>query len=129
MGHRILFLDVGDSCRGPMAAAWARHFGLDADSAGTMPAEELAAGAVAVMQEVGVHLQGAPRHVEFSVLPHYDRIIALGPDVAGTDPGIPVHETWRVEDPVNQPLAIHRRVRDHLRQLVGTLADEAHAWA
>ena len=56
----ILFVCTGNTCRSPMAAALARHAGIDARSAGLFPLENAPAsgGAVRVMAEQGLDLTG-----------------------------------------------------------------------
>lgn len=128
--HRILFVCVGNSCRSQMAEGFARALGLAADSAGTMPAREVSASAIAAMWEVGIDISTAkPKHADFETLARYERIISMGPGVRRTDPDLRVHEEWDVEDPVNQELAVYRAVRDQIRVKVEQLAHEIREWS
>ena len=56
----ILFVCTGNTCRSPMAAALARHAGIDARSAGLFPMENApaAGGAVRAMAARGIDLTG-----------------------------------------------------------------------
>ena len=48
---RVLFVCVGNTCRSQMAEGWARHLGLEAASAGTIPGGVVATNAVEFMRE------------------------------------------------------------------------------
>lgn len=129
MAHRVLFVDVGNSCRGQMAVGFARALGLDADTAGTMPGAAVAPSAVLAMRERGIDISGLrPRHVEFDQIPRYERVISLGPGVAATDPDLPVTEHWQVEAPANLEYETVRGLRDALERRVSALAREMAEW-
>ncbi|MEA3191407.1 MAG: hypothetical protein QOD77_1989 [Thermoplasmata archaeon] len=129
MPHRVLFVDVGNSCRGQIAVGFARALGLDADSAGTMPARAVAPSAVLAMQERGIDISGLrPRHVEFGDLPRYERVISMGPGVAATDPDLPVTEHWPLDDPANLEYETVRFLRDDIQRRVSRLAAEMVEW-
>jgi len=130
MSHRVLFVCVGNSCRSQMAEAFARQYGLDAASAGTMPADEVSQGAVLAMKERGIDMSAAkPKHVEFNQLADFEQIICMGPGVAATDPDLHFHEDWGIEDPVNLDFAVYRKVRDAIEAKVRTLAIEIREWS
>lgn len=129
MAHRILFVCVGNSCRSQMAEAFARRHGLESASAGTMPAHEVSAGAIACMQEVGLDLRHAePKRLDFLRLADFETIISMGPGVAQTSPDLHAHEDWGIEDPVNQDYAVYRRVRDQIEARVKAMAREMREW-
>lgn len=130
MGHRVLFVDVGNSTLGPMAEAFARHFGIDADSAGTMPAHEVSQGAVVALGERGVKMGvGRPKRIDFRHLADYERIIALGAGVAATSPDLHAHEEWDIDDPVNLDFAVYRKTCDQVEARVKDLAREIQEWS
>lgn len=129
-GHRVLFVDVGNSARSIMAAAIGRSLGLACDSAGTMPAHELHSGAVLALKEKGIGVDGlTPHHVEFVELSKYDRVVAMGPGVRATDPGLPVHENWEIPDPIGRSYQTMREVRDAIERKVKVLAREMREWS
>lgn len=129
MAHRVLFVCVGNSCRSVMAEAFARRYGLDAASAGTMPAGEVSAGAVAAMREVGIDVGGAtPRRVDLARLGDYESVICMGPGVAATSPDLHFQEDWGIDDPVNLDFAVYRRVRDQIEAKVKALATLQLEW-
>jgi len=130
LGHKVLFVDVGNSTLSPMAEAFARAFGIEADSAGTMPAGEFSHGAVVAMQQHGLSLpDGRPRRIDFLRLADYERIIALDAGVAATSPDLHVHESWDLDDPVNLDFAAYRRACDALATRVKALAQEIREWS
>lgn len=63
---RALFVCTHNSARSQLAAAlWRARTGLDADSAGTRPAEQVHPGAEAAAARAGLHLRGArPRRMD-----------------------------------------------------------------
>jgi protein-tyrosine-phosphatase len=129
-GHRVLFVDVGGSGRAVMAAAFANARGLDADAAGTMQGQAVRPQVIVAMQEKGIDVsQEKPVHVEFTALSRYDRIVSMGPGVQQTDPGLPVHEDWRIPSEQGQSVAIVREYRDRIERKVEELVDEMQAWS
>jgi arsenate reductase (thioredoxin) len=128
--HRILFVDVGNSTLGPMAEAFARHYGLDAGSAGTMPAKEFSEGALLALRERGLApVRRRPRRVDFAKLADYERVIALGSGVAATSPDLHAQEEWPIDDPVGLDFVLHRRARDELEARIKELAREILEWS
>ena len=57
----VLFVCVENAGRSQMAQAFGRAYGLDASSAGTVPAEKLNPMVVQVMNERGIALPGKPK--------------------------------------------------------------------
>ncbi len=130
MAHRILFVCVGNSCRSQMAEAFARHYGLDAESAGTMPADEVSEGAILAMRECGIDVtHHKPRLVDFNRLADFEQIICMGPGVAATCPDLHFHEDWGIDDPVNLDFAFYRHIRDQIEAKVRSLAIQIREWS
>jgi protein-tyrosine-phosphatase len=130
-GHRVLFVDVGNSTLGPMAEAFARHYGLEADSAGTMPAAEVSHGAVLALQERGLAVapESRPKRIDFLRLADYERIICMDTGVTATSPDLHAHEHWDFADPVNLDFPVYRNVRDQVESRVKDLAREIREWS
>lgn len=129
MAHRILFVCVGNSCRSQMAEAFARRYGLEASSAGTMPAHEVSAGAISCMREAGLDISRAePKRLDFMRLADFETIVSMGPGVAMTSPDLHAQEDWGIEDPVNQDYAVFRRVRDQIEARVKAMAHQMREW-
>lgn len=128
--HRVLFVDVADSTLGPMAVAYARSLGLEADSAGTMPAHEVSQGALHALREKGIPAEPRPpRRIDFLRLADYERIVALEDGVAATSPDLHPHEEWHLEDPANLEFALYRKARDAVAERVTELGREILEWS
>ena len=81
VGHpvrRVVFVCTANTARSQLAAAlWSRSSRVPATSAGTHPADAVAAGAVAVAERHGLRLtRVTPRHVE-DVLRHGDFVVTV----------------------------------------------------
>lgn len=130
MPHKVLFVDVGNSCRSQMAEGFARKFGLRAESAGTMSAKEVSTAAVLVMSEKGIDISGhRPKQLDYRSMGEFERVISMGQGVKFSSPDLFVHEDWGIEDPVNRPIAIYRDVRDQIERKVRAMADEIQQWS
>lgn len=130
MTHKVLFVDVANSCRGPMAEGFAQKMGLSCESAGTMPAHELSRAAVAAMREKGIDIgDQKPVQLELDRLGDFERIISMGQGVRETSPDLNVHEDWGLENPVNHGLDVIRSVRDDIERRVNALAKEIWEWS
>ncbi len=122
MRQRVLFVCVGNSCRSQMAEAFARAYGLDcleASSAGLAPAMLVDPRTKAVMEERGLSLdRHFPKAIAEAMHDEPSLIINLSgaplPHFAARTPS----EAWTVRDPVGEPEAVHREVRDKIEALV-----------
>jgi arsenate reductase (thioredoxin) len=131
MGFKILFVGVGNTCRTPMAEAFARKLGLRAESAGTMPGTRVTPAASSVMLEKGIDLTShRPKRLDFADLPDFDRIVIMGEGVLKTYPELSRQalDNWRIPDLLGQPLQAYRDVRDKLERRVHELVDELNEW-
>ncbi|MFO1533809.1 MAG: low molecular weight phosphatase family protein [Thermoplasmatota archaeon] len=127
---RVIFVCTGNSARSQMAEAFARQHGLEAESAGTMPAAEVSKGAILAMREKGLDISShKPKRVDFNRLADFEQIVCMGPGVAATSPDLHFHEDWGIDDPVNMDFAIYRRVRDEIEAKVRALAIEIREWS
>lgn len=134
----VLFLCTGNSCRSQMAEGWARHLKadrFDAYSAGVKPSG-LNQDAVRVMAEAGVDISGQPsKHVDDLSSTHFDYVITVCDDARESCPVFPgrakvIHRSF--DDPPRlaqnarteaERLAPYRRVRDEIREFIGTLPE------
>jgi len=129
MGFKILFVGTGNTCRSPMAEAFARKLGMRAESAGTMPGSRVTPAAVQAMQEKGIDIgYHRPKRLEFKQLPDYDRVVVIGDGVVENMPGLAGHENWNLRDIIGQPLGSYREVRDRIEERVHQLVDELNEW-
>ncbi len=106
-----------------MAEGFARHLGLETASAGTKPAPSVSRNAIAVMAERGIDISThTPKLLDWDTLDTWDRTITMGCGVAESCPALHTDEDWGLDDPVGQPLAEFRRVRDEIEARVRALA-------
>ncbi len=124
----VLFVGLGDSGRGQIASALTMlhsHGQLSAHSAGSTAASEVDSSVVAVMQELGVDLDGAyAKPLSPEVLEGADVVVTMGRSVGAiTVPERTVHLDWRVGDPTGAPIDEVRRVRDDIDRRVRDLVE------
>jgi protein-tyrosine-phosphatase len=107
-----------------MAEAFCRALGKDVEceSAGSSPAQTVAANAVAVMKEAGIDVSQARTKSFRDVAGHgVDYLVAMGCSV--TCPFVPGAKEirWEIPDPYGRGLDEYRRVRELIRSEVTNL--------
>jgi protein-tyrosine-phosphatase len=122
----ILFVCVHNAGRSVMAEAFARAAGLDAESAGTIPAEHPHANVVGAMSEVGIDVSGhRGRMLTDDLVARAARVITMGCAVdEAACPAIRLRdvEDWGLADPAGRPPEEVRAIRDEIRARVQALA-------
>ena len=115
---KVLFACRENAFRSQMASALAQHLAgdrIEAESAGSSPAEEVNPLMEEVMAEKGIDMAfRKPKSVEEAgrLLGTPDLIIAMGcGEVCPLFPGVPSQE-WDVPDPSGKSMAFMRQVRD-----------------
>ncbi|MBK9179448.1 MAG: arsenate reductase ArsC [Acidimicrobiales bacterium] len=121
----VLFLCVHNAGRSQMASGWLRHLAGDrvtVYSAGSEPASEINAAAVAAMAEVGVDITTEfPKPWTDEVVRAADVVITMGcGDACPLYPG-KRYEDWELDDPAGQDVAAVRAIRDDIRRRVEDL--------
>jgi arsenate reductase len=124
----VLFVCVQNAGRSQMAMAFMTELSggaINVRSAGSMPASEVSAKAVAVMQEIGIDLGEAyPKPLTDDVVQAADVVITMGcGDACPLYPG-KRYLDWQLEDPAELDLDGVRKVRDEIRELVSGLIGE-----
>ena len=131
--YRILFICTGNSCRSPMAAGIARHYGMgrvEVLSAGVLPSP-LNPRAVQVMAEKDIDISThVPQGLDTVVMNQIDLVVTLC-DFAQTlcPSGPPAQHRlhWSIKDPTGMwgpkwlVLRAYRKVRDELDQRIRSL--------
>jgi arsenate reductase (thioredoxin) len=122
MKHRVLFLCIGNSCRSPIAEAFARAYGhdiIEPVSAGLSPANFVDPNTKAVMAERGISLDDAfPKPIDMALKPPPNLIVNIsGQALPYHAAHLPV-EIWQVRDPVGEAQGVHREIRDEIEGLV-----------
>jgi protein-tyrosine-phosphatase len=122
---KILFACAENKKRSQMAEAIFNHLAKSAvaESAGTMPAQEVDPKAKEVLKEIGIVISDniAPKKVSDEMLWNADLIISFGCLVAAIFPKEKFEE-WRVSDP--QTIDEFRTTRDNLVARIKTLIQE-----
>lgn len=125
-----LFVCIGNSCRSPMAEAFARHLSegvIEASSAGLYPASIIQPETIQVMAERGITIE--PRQPQSILLADLTRIDVIV-NMTGSVLGALLHGfrgrevTWQMRDPIGQSLEVYRAVRDQIEQKVKGLLEE-----
>lgn len=124
MKKKVAFVCVHNSCRSQMAEAWARKLGSDlmeVYSAGTEEYPEVKPGAIQVMEEVGIGMEGHTPKLLTDIPEEVDVLITMGCEV--TCPYWPNQhqEDWGLDDPSGGPIEGFRETRDLIREKVEDL--------
>lgn len=119
---KVLFVCVGNSCRSQMAEGFARKYGHETASAGTMPANRVAAKAVEVMAELDIDISTqSPELLDLESLDDWEMVISMGCGVEETCPALKADVDWGLEDPVGHGLEFYRTIRNQIEELVQSL--------
>jgi arsenate reductase len=130
---KILFVCVHNAGRSQMAEAFTnslakeRKLAVHARSAGTVAGEEINPLAVAVMEEIGVSMEGQkPKQLTQSMADTADRVITMGcgVDAEACPARIHLSEDWGLDDPKGQPIEKVRVIRDEIKARVEALLSE-----
>jgi arsenate reductase len=121
---RVLFVCIGNSCRSPMAEAFARAYGSDvltAQSAGLAPASIIQPLTRQTLQERNVSAEDLfPKGLEALEGESFDLVVNLSglplPPFLGTS--IPRVLVWPVPDPIGQKESVYREVALRIERLV-----------
>jgi arsenate reductase len=125
----VLFACVHNAGRSQMAAAWFNHLTdparARAISAGTDPGPRVHPEVIAVMNEVGMDLSGAPTSkLTTELAQQAQMLITMGcGDQCPVIPGLR-RDDWPLEDPKGKPVARVREIRDEIRRRVETLIEQ-----
>jgi arsenate reductase len=122
---RILFVCVENAGRSQMAEAFAKKYGADAMSAGTLPSDEVSPVAVKAMLEKGIDLsRSRPKALTLQMIENADTVVTMGCSVEGLCPAPMLAKMqkklieWNIEDPKGQPIEKVRQIRDGLEQKI-----------
>ena len=125
----VLFVGLGDTGRGQMAAALLTlRSGGDvvAHSAGSTIGADVDSAVIEVMAELGVDLSEAyAKPLSREVMEAADVVVTMGRSVGTVEiPASTRHEDWRVGDPTGAPVDEVRRVRDDIERRIEALLSE-----
>ena len=127
----VLFVCIGNACRSPMAEGFANYYAkgiLKAHSAGSSHAGFIMPSTIEVMQEKGIDISHQTSKGLGAVdLERMAWIINLESSlerVLRPASGRTQLQHWSVPDPVGQPLATYRAVRDEIEVKVLDFIDQ-----
>jgi protein-tyrosine-phosphatase len=107
-----------------MAEGFARAYGLDATSAGTVPAEKVNPIVVQVMTERGVFIPGKPKVLTEQMIAEADLVVTMGCSVQEVCPAPLVREMqkklvdWQIEDPKGKKIDEVRKISSEIESKV-----------
>ncbi len=127
-GGLLLFVCVQNSGRSQMAEAFAEGLGLQAMSAGTVPAKALNPVVVEVMSEKGYDLSAKkPKMLTTDMIDEARLVITMGCSVESVCPKPILAEIqkklidWSLEDPRGKSIEDVRRIRNEIATRVASL--------
>ena len=129
---RILFVCVENAGRSQMAESFARRKGLQAASAGTMPAESVNPAVVQAMAEKAFNFAfKKPKTLTMEMIDQADLVVTMGCSVEKVCPRPMLEKMnkklvdWALEDPKGKPLPEVRRIRNEIERRVEELAQSS----
>ena len=124
----VLFVCIHNAGRSQMAAGYLQHLAgdrVEVLSAGSQPADQVNAVAVAAMAEEGIDItREVPQQLSDAAVREADVVVTMGcGDECPFYPG-KRYQDWVLDDPAGQPLEVVRPIRDAIRQRVESLLEE-----
>ena len=124
MTKHVLFVCIENAGRSQMAEGFARAYGLDAASAGTMPAEKVNPVVVQAMNERGISIPGKPKILTEQMITEADLVVTMGCSVQDVCPAPLVREMqkklvdWQIEDPKGKGIDQVRKISSEIESKV-----------
>ena len=122
---RVLFVCVENAGRSQMAEAIALAYGVEARSAGTIPAEAVNPTVVEVMKERGFNLApNKPKMLTTQMIEDADYVVTMGCKVEDVCPKPLIVKMekklvdWHIEDPKGKPIEEVRKIRSTIEERV-----------
>jgi protein-tyrosine-phosphatase len=122
---KVLFVCVENAGRSQMAEAIARAYGLNAASAGTMPAPTVNPTVIEVMRERGFNLSpNKPKMLTTQMVEDADYVVTMGCRVESVCPKPLIVKMekkladWQIDDPKGKPLEEVRKIRSQIENQV-----------
>jgi protein-tyrosine-phosphatase len=114
---KVLFVCVENAGRSQMAEAIARAYGVDATSAGTMPAPAINPTVIEAMRERGFNLSSKPKMLTSQMIEDADYVVTMGCRVESICPKPLIVKMekklvdWQIDDPKGKPIEEVRKIR------------------
>ena len=123
--RKVLFVCVENAGRSQMAEAIARAYGVDASSAGTVPAVAVNPTVVEVMRERGFNLGSSkPKMITDQMIEDADYVVTMGCRVESVCPKPLIVKMekklldWHIDDPKDKPIEDVRKIRAQIENQV-----------
>ena len=123
--RKVLFVCVENAGRSQMAEAIARAYGVDASSAGTVPAVAVNPTVVEVMRERGFNLGSSkPKLLTDQMIEDADYVVTMGCRVESVCPKPLIVKMekklldWHIDDPKDKPIEDVRKIRAQIENQV-----------
>jgi arsenate reductase (thioredoxin) len=127
---KVLFVCVENAGRSQMAEAIALAYGLEASSAGTIPAEAVNPTVVQVMKERGFNLaSNKPKMLTTQMIEDADYVVTMGCKVEDVCPKPLIVKMekklvdWHIDDPKGKPIEEVRKIESTIEGRVIELLD------
>ena len=121
----VLFVCVENAGRSQMAEAIARSYGVDASSAGTLPANAINPTVVQAMKERGFNLtSNKPKMLTEQMIEDADYVVTMGCRVESVCPKPLIVKLekklldWHIDDPKGKPIEDVRKIRAQIEDQV-----------
>jgi len=122
---RVLFVCVENAGRSQMAEAIARSYGIEATSAGTIPAAAVNPTVVEAMKERGFNLSSTkPKLLTPQMIEEADYVVTMGCRVEDVCPRPLIVKMekklvdWHIDDPKGKPVEDVRKIRSEIENRV-----------
>jgi protein-tyrosine-phosphatase len=121
---KVLFVCVENAGRSQMAEAFGRAYGLEASSAGTVPAEKLNPMVVQVMNERDIALPGKPKMLTPDMITEADLVVTMGCSVQEVCPKPMVEQMekklvdWHIDDPKGKSIDAVKKIATQIENKV-----------
>jgi len=121
---KALFVCVENAGRSQMAEAIARSYGVDATSAGTIPATEINPTVIQAMKERGFNLSSKPKLLTPEMIEAADYVVTMGCRVEDVCPKPLIVRMekklvdWHIEDPKGKRIEDVRKIRSEIEDRV-----------
>jgi arsenate reductase (thioredoxin) len=127
---QVLFVCVENAGRSQMAQAFARKYGLSAESAGTVPAERVNPAVAEVMKEQGYDLSGEkPKMLTKGMIERASLVVTMGCSVEQVCPRPMLAQMqkklvdWNLPDPKGKSIQDVRKIRDEIEARAARLSE------
>jgi len=131
--RRFLFVCVENAGRSQVAEAFAKKYGLNVESAGTVPSRAVNPAVVEAMREKGLDLsKSLPKLLSAEMIDEADLIITMGCSVEEVCPRPILAKMqkktveWKLEDPKGKSIEQVRIIRDEIESRVRKLSSTSY---